>query len=149
MADIRNWGAFLRGRWNWTSGGYEVGFPRGCAFTDVDASVEFDGRFLLIETKHNDGLTPCEPLPTGQRMALRQEARLGKTVLVVYGCGPCNSPQALCIIGDIPTNDVWLDWRGLPLPERRRLLKAEIDKAMGVRTVDAVHKYEEEQGRLL
>ena len=129
MADIRDWGSFIRTRWDWTKNGYEIGFPRHCAFTDVDAAIEFDGRFLLIEAKQNDGLAPIDMPPAGQLMALRREVQLGKTVLILYGCGVCNSPQAVRILG---TPGELLDWRGRPLTERRLLLKAVIDNAMGV-----------------
>lgn len=132
MADIRDWGAFLRGRWNWTRGGYEAGFPRGCQFTDVDASTEFDGRRLVIEAKMHDGTGPCDYPATGQLLALRDEVGLGKTVLVLYGCGACNSPQAVRVLGERREGDRWEDWRGLPIEERRRLLKAEIDAALGL-----------------
>ena len=146
MGDIRDWGKFIRGRWNWTSGGYESGFPRRCQFTDVDASIEFDGRFLLIETKHHDGVILGMDWPDdGQLAALRAEAALGKSVFVVYGCGPCNSPQGLRILGATKSTDKWFDWRTTPchcgcgkkviqsVEERRRLLKEQIDIAMGLR----------------
>lgn len=139
MADIRDWGAFLRGRWNWTKAGFERNFPRGCQFTDVDASVEFDGQMLLIETKHHDGVGSCEYPDTGQVIALREEVKLGKTVFVLYGCGPCSSPQALRILGPSmdKSQDSWHDWRDIPsIQERRKLLKYQIDVAMGLRDDD-------------
>lgn len=145
MADIRDIGAFIRGRWDWHRLGYERAFPRGCGFTDIDAAVEFDGRFLLIETKQHDGDGSCEYPPAGQLSALRQEARLGKAVLVLYGCASCNNPQAVRRIGPNPnrSSDAWLDWRHLPREERRRLLKAEIDNAMGLRTITHIYEREE------
>ncbi len=72
MADVRDWGKFVRGRWDWSRGGYERGFPRGCQFTDVDAAIEFDNRGLVIEPKHYDGVGPL-PDPysaTGQLLFL-------------------------------------------------------------------------------
>ena len=130
MADVRDWGAFIRGRWDWTRYGYEVGFPRGCQFTDIDATVEFDGRRLVIEPKHNDGTDSCEYPPMGQLLLLRDEVVLGKTVIILYGCGSCNSPQAIRILGRSRDEDVWKDWRGMELEHRRQLLKEEIDRAM-------------------
>jgi hypothetical protein len=129
MADVRDWGAFLRGRWNWTRGGYERGFPRGCQFTDVDAAVEFDGRSLMIEAKHYDGVGELPHPPSqGQRLYLLDEVRRGKTVLVVYGCGPCDDPQALYDVGSNRLHD----WRGLTKPQRRILFKYQINYAMGI-----------------
>lgn len=132
MGDIRDWGAFIRGRWNWTGSGYEKGFPRGCQFTDIDAATEFDGRSLLIEAKQHDGTGPCPYPETGQMLLLRDEVRRGKTVFVLYGCGSCNSPQALRIIGLDKSCDEWIDWRGLGIEERRKFLKEQIDYAMGI-----------------
>jgi hypothetical protein len=133
MADIRDWGKFLRGRWDWTRAGFEEGFPRGCQFTDVDASVEFDGRMLLVETKHHDGLGSCDYPDTGQLMSLRAEVKLGKTVFILYGCGPCASPQSLRILGTQKNCDQFIDWRGIPsIEERRKLYKEQVDIAMGL-----------------
>lgn len=136
MADVRDWGRFIRGRWDWTRFGYEVGFPRGCQFTDVDASVEFDKRQLVIECKawDGDGILPSiyDEKSTGQRRQLRDEAALGKTVFVLYGCGVCNDPYALHVIAPVRAEDIFVDWRGRDKAERRRLLKSAIDRAVGL-----------------
>lgn len=133
MADIRDWGKFIRGRWDWTRSGMEKGFPRNCQFTDVDASVEFDGHMLLIETKHHDGIGSCEYPDAGQLQSLRAEVRLGKSVIVLYGCGACASPQGIRILGATRASDMWHDWRNIhSIAERRRLLKHHIDAAMGL-----------------
>lgn len=133
MADIRDWGAFIRSRWDWTRYGYEHGFPRGCQFTDLDAAIEFDGRRLLIETKSWDGtgIVPKPAPDSGQLRFLRDEAGLSKTVLILYGCGACNDPYAIHQIFRRPP-DRFEDWRGLEKEERRKLLKQEIDRAMGL-----------------
>lgn len=132
MADIRDWAKFVRGRWEWTRFGYEKGFPRSCQFTDIDATVEFDGRRLVIEPKHHDGIGPCDYPDAGQLMFLRDEVRLGKAVIVLYGCGACNSPQAARVLGRVRAEDRWEDWRGKDVEERRELLKREIDRALGL-----------------
>lgn len=133
MADINDWAAFIRGRWDWSRYGYEKGFPRGCQFTDIDAAVEFDGRRLVIEPKHHDGTTMGFPYPDdGQLSFLRDEVRLGKAVIVLYGCGACNSPQAVRVLGHRKNEDRWEDWRGFDIEERRKRLKREIDHAMGL-----------------
>lgn len=133
MADVRDWGKFVRGRWDWTRFGYEQGFPRGCQFTDIDAVVEFDGRRLVIEPKHYEGLGPLPGKPeTGQSMLLRDEVRLGKTVLVLYGCGACDDPYAIHVYGGRPAEDRFVDWREFGKEERRRRLKRYIDWALGL-----------------
>lgn len=136
MADIRDWAAFIRGRWNWSAYGYEDGFPRGCQFTDLDAGTEFDGRSLDIETKAWDGLGIVPSIygdnDKGQRLFLRNEAKLGKTVFVVYGCGCCNNPYAMHRLGVTRSEDRFLDWREYDLEQRRKNLKHEIDQAMGL-----------------
>lgn len=132
MADIRDWGAFVRGRWDWTRHGYEAGFPRKCQFTDLDGAVEFDGHSLVIEPKHHDGLGPMPYPDDGQLRFLRNEHKLGKAVIVLYGCGPCNSPQGVRLLGSTRPEDTWKDWRGRELTERRRLLKYGIDVALGL-----------------
>ena len=132
MADIRNWPAFIRGRWDWKRYGYEDGFPRGCGFTDIDAAIEFDGRRLVIEPKHHDGIGPMPYPDDGQRYFLRDEVRLGKTVIVLYGCGACNSPQGIRVFGLTKAEDRWENWVGRPVDERRKLLKDEINQAMGL-----------------
>lgn len=129
MSDIRDWGAFIRGRWEWTKQGYERGFPRGCQFSDVDAVIEFDGRTLFIETKAYDGEGDLPFVPRGQDRLLRHLAEQpDTTVLLLYGCGCCNAPYAVRNMGP----DQFHDWRGLPTSERRKELKLLIDKAMGV-----------------
>lgn len=132
MSDIRDWTKFIRGRWNWTLQGYEAGFPRGCQFTDVDAAVEFDGRRLVIEPKHHEGIGPMDYPPTGQLAYLRDEVRLGKAVLVLYGCAVCNSPWGVRMLGPAKPADRWEDWRDRGIEERRKQLKYEIDRALGL-----------------
>lgn len=133
MADVRDWGHFIRSRWDWERFGYEKGFPRGCGFTDQDASLEFDGFSLCIEPKHFDGAGYLPDMDVGQRLFLRDEAKRGKTVFVLYGCATCNDPYAIRYIGVDRDADVFVDWRGKPREERRALLKEAIDTAMGLR----------------
>src|SRR5258707_11328042 len=132
MADIKNWAALIRGRWDWTRFRYEEGFPGGCQFTDIDATTEFAGRFLVIEPKHHDGTGPMPYPDTGQLILLRKEVRFGKAVIVLYGCGVCNSPQGIRVLGESRQGDRWEDWRGRDIEVRRKLLKHEIDQAMGL-----------------
>jgi hypothetical protein len=132
VADIRNWAEFIRGRWHWKRYGYERGFPRGSGFTDIDAATEFDGRSLVIEPKHHDGIGVYAYPSPGQLGFLRDEVRRGKTAIVLYGCGACNNPHAVCVLGNSRSEDRWERWSGKDLRERRHLLKAEIDVAMGL-----------------
>ena len=132
MSDIRDWGAFIRGRWNWTRSGYERGFPRGCQFTDVDAAVEFDGRSLIIEAKHFDGIGSLPEISNGQRLFLRDEVNRGKTALIVFGCGACDDPHA---VYDVARGQLF-DWRGQPKTIRRYQLKCHINRALGLTAID-------------
>jgi hypothetical protein len=129
MSDIRDIEAFIRGRWKWTSFGYERGFPRGCQFTDVDAATEFDDRSLNIEAKHFDGIGDIPKITTGQRLYLRREALIpGRTVLILYGCATCNDPF---VVEDIGTGHI-IDLRDKRKPGRRAAFKDMIDRAMGL-----------------
>jgi hypothetical protein len=132
MADIENEDQFLEGRWKWTAGGYEDGFPRRCQFTDIDAAIEFDGHALIMECKHHDGKDGFTYPKAGQLRFLRDEVKRGKSVLVVYGVARSNSPWGVWRIGPARKDDVLRDWRGEDLDLRRKLLKAEIDWALGL-----------------
>ena len=132
MGSIRNWASFSRSRWDWTAFGYEEGFPRNCQFSDQDAEVEFDGHWLEIEALTYDGIGEFPTISTGQSIKLRKEASFGKTVIILYGCGVCNDPYGICVLGPMYKQDRLEDWRELPKPERRKLLKYEIDRAMGL-----------------
>lgn len=131
MGDIYDWDAYKRGRWKWTSGGYEDGFPRGCAFTDIDFAVEFNGRILLGEGKHWDGLSSQPPgLSKGQALFYQRLAAFpNTTVLVVYGQAGENNPLAARNVGTKET----YDWRAEHIDTRRKALKHLIDQAMGLR----------------
>jgi hypothetical protein len=139
MADVKNWAAQIRGRWNWTTFGYEKGFPHGCQFSDIDAVTEFLGNRLVIEPKHYDGLgiIPFPEYDDGQVKLLRDEVRLGKTVFVLSGCGVCDDPYAIRILSARRAEDQFVDWRGRDKEERRKLLKAEIDRALGLTSLVA------------
>ena len=133
MADIRDPELFMRGRWAWNRYGYEAGFPRRCAFTDVDAVVEFDDRILFIESKYHDGRGPCEYPGIGQVRLLRRLLEIsGSSVFIVYGEATGDSPQAIRVLGDTKAGDMFVDWRGLPTDVRRTRLKGAIDHALGV-----------------
>lgn len=131
MADIRDWELFMRGRWKWTAYGYDKGFPRGCSFSDVDAITEFDGHTLYIEAKHWDGVGNVPAVDTGTLLLLKHVAEQPDvTVLLLWGCAPCNDPWA---VRNMAT-DEFHDWRGLTKPERRRAFKAVIDRAQGLKS---------------
>lgn len=133
MADIRDPAMFMRGRWAWNAYGYEAGFPRKCAFTDVDAVVEFGGRALFIESKYHDGLGPCDYPAPGQTILLRRLLEVaGASVFVVYGDASWNSPHALRMLGHKKAEDTFLDWRGQEIEARRARLKHAIDYALGL-----------------
>lgn len=128
MADIRKPELFMAGRWKWSSFGYEIGFPRGCQFTDVDAAIEFDGHKLFIEAKECDGVSGFPVLSTGQRLFLSSLVDATTTVLVLYGNATRNDPLGVFDVGRREK----FDWRQVELDERRAQLKWHIDRAMGV-----------------
>lgn len=134
MADIRDWGAFIRSRWDWHRLGYEDGWPRGIAFSDTDGWVSVDGgrRRLKLECKLYDG-TGIIPKPDGgQLRTFREDATIpGITVLVMYGCPTCDHPFALHQIAARPP-DRFEDWRGLDKADAHKRLKAEFDRAVGL-----------------
>jgi hypothetical protein len=83
----------------------------------------------VIETKQWDGIDPFPGLPPrGQLLALQDEARLGKSVFVLYGCGVCNDPYAVYDAG----RNAWHDWCSETKVQRRVNLKRLIDEAMGL-----------------
>lgn len=131
MSDIRNWGQFIRGRWDWTKFGYEKGFPRNCQFTDIDASVEFNGRGLFVECKAYDGEGYLPGIDVGQSRYLDWlvSEHPASTVFILFGCGACNDPYA---VRNVTTGE-FHDWRGMEKTVRRKALKAFIDQAMGLR----------------
>lgn len=132
MADVQNWDRFIKGRWAWTSCGYEAGFTRNSQFGDLDAIVEFDGFILAIEAKHHDGNGPMDYPHAGQVAMLRTLVKLGASVIVLYGLATLNDPFGIRRLGATKNDDRWEDWRGLPRASRRRLLKMEIDRALGL-----------------
>lgn len=132
MADIQNWERFINGRWAWTSGGYEYGFTRKSQFGDLDAIIEFDGFILVIEAKHHDGTGPMEYPSAAQTAMLRTLVKLGAAVIVLYGLATLNDPYGIRRLGITKADDRWEDWRGLPRRPRQRLLKIEIDRALGI-----------------
>jgi len=138
MADIYNPDAFMRGRWNWTGSGYEVGFPRGCQFTDLDAATEFNGRHLFIECKEYDGplgICPNDQYDDGQRTFLRSLVSDTATVFILFGVAKDNNPWCARILKPTRLEDRFVDWRGIAaIEDRRRALKNMIDDAMNVNT---------------
>ena len=74
-------------RWDWDRGLAETGlgpcFPSGISTGDVDAEVERNGHFLVLEGKRT-GTT----MPTGQRIAMDRRIATGRVCLIVYGTPP-------------------------------------------------------------
>ena len=65
-------------------------FPRNINFTDVDGLVELNGKFLLQEWKHQQGL------PTGQKLMIERLTRIDEfTVFVVIGSSETMSPTLI------------------------------------------------------
>lgn len=93
--------------------------------------MEHCGDRLVIEAKQYDGVGDLPGWPSdGQMRFLRDEAALGKTVLVLWGCGVCNDPYAVL---DVRRDGQQLyDWRGRSKNDRRAQLKLHIGRAMGL-----------------
>lgn len=136
MGSIRDWDRFKAGRWDWTSLGYEHGFPRRCQFSDVDAVTEFDGRILMIESKYNDGVDAPSYPDVGQVRLLRRFRKMfgdDGDVFIVYGDAEADEPWALRILGMERSQDLFEDWRTTPNAEtRRERFKAWIDWSLGI-----------------
>ena len=63
-------------------GEFDTCFPRGAGFGDVDAVVEINGSFLLMEWKDPS----CGLISGGQWYMFREMTKDGKwTVVIVYG----------------------------------------------------------------
>jgi hypothetical protein len=92
-------------RWDWDEGiePYGACFPRGISFGDVDAEIEINRRFLVIEGKRL-----AEPLNKGQEIAMRQRYLDGRTILLVTR----NPPLGIATIQHWPHGAVQsADWR--------------------------------------
>lgn len=131
MADIRDWDAFKRGRWNWTAGGYEHGLGP-CAFGDIDAHLERRGWHLFIEAKHyENGRSMSLSIPTGQWIALRSLIANGHTVWLLLGDATANDPLFLRMWHqqvDGALGKVDDDYRQLPIEQRRERLRSRINQ---------------------
>lgn len=81
MAILRNKNAT---RWDWDrylcAEGRGPWAPRGISTGDVDAEIEINGWFLVLEGKRSQ-----EDLSTGQRIAMKRRVADGRKVLIVRG----------------------------------------------------------------
>lgn len=132
MGDIESWELYKRGRWDWTRHGYEKGFPNGSQFSDIDAAVEFDQRFLMIESKHHELGTPLPRFEGGQRYMYRKLVDRGVTVLVLFGDAPNNDPHAIRTLGKTYPQDRLTSFERFDIADRQWRLKQAIDGAMGL-----------------
>lgn len=74
--DIRDPEKFIAGRWAWDALGYSDDFPGAISFSDIDAVVERNGKFLFLEMKeYVEGRAPGD-IPTGQRILLERLAKI-------------------------------------------------------------------------
>jgi hypothetical protein len=64
-------------------------FPGKISLTDVDATVEVNGRFLFIEFKSGD----TRSLPMGQRIYFERLTALSERITCVVVCGDCETMQ--------------------------------------------------------
>lgn len=56
--------------------------PGRIAMSDIDATVEVNGRFFFLEMKSFEG-----PIPTGQRIYFERLTRISPRIVVVVICG--------------------------------------------------------------
>jgi len=84
VADIRNMDNFIASKWSYSY--FDQAFqPTRISFGDLDAVVERNGQFLVLETK-GEGV----PVPRGQERMFNSMVGLGCfTVLVLWGKPPC------------------------------------------------------------
>lgn len=109
MSDIRSTKYFMAGRYKWTEFGHERHLQRGCAFGDIDAALESNGRHLFIECKYwgdndnplpNPGGPPPLGIPKGQWMSLYRLAhKQDCDVWLLYGDAEQNNPTYLVEVG--------------------------------------------------
>lgn len=69
--------------------------PGRISLTDVDATVEVNGRFLFIEFKSGEA-----HIPTGQRIYFERLSALSPRITCVVVCGDCERMEfvSLCVI---------------------------------------------------
>lgn len=125
MADIRNQDKFVAGRWDWDRLGYTDCFPGNVSFMDVDAMLERNGRFLLIENKSlgPDGSSDLL-MPTGQRRTYSQLASLRDfTVLQIVGDAITGDPHRIRQLGSIGINRSYNLAQHVPIELRMKYLR--------------------------
>jgi len=66
-------------------------FPRGILPTDIDGEVEIGGRFLRIESKHEDSIR-SENIPMGQHCALYRLTETGFFHVLLIGIEESSEP---------------------------------------------------------
>lgn len=140
MAEIRDFW-LKRHRWDWTKYGYEEGFPRKCAWSDIDGVVEFDEKCAMYEFKRWDGEIGLEhalaEIPRGQRKLHQALRSTGASFFVLFGVPENDDPLAAFVVTSFAGKyrGRWHDWRGVPIDVRRKelrgLVRALLDASEG------------------
>jgi len=91
-------------------------FPGNIAMSDIDATVEVNGRFLFLEMKSHQGR-----IPVGQRIYLERLTRLSSQIVAMIVCGDAQTMQcqAICWVygGQV------FDWQPATLDDVTQLLE--------------------------
>jgi hypothetical protein len=121
MADIRNIDKFAYGRWAYDKHGYSEAFAGKITPSDIDAAIERNGWFLLLEHKEHEGGLGIFHLPTGQEIMLRRFAAIQRvSVAYIAGIAAEGDPLYLRILQPAKADDRWIDLRGFDQVELRK-----------------------------
>lgn len=90
-------------------------FPGRISMSDIDATVEVNGRFLFLEMKSHQGV-----LPTGQRIYFERLTALSPNIVAMIVCGDTQAMdcRALCWVYAGRTSD----WQPTSLADVKALL---------------------------
>lgn len=120
---IENAELFVAGLWDWAClDGCFVGSIRP---TDIDGFIEYNGQFLMLETKQ-----PGVEIPKGQAIMFNNWVDAGNSVLIIWGTK--NNPKYIRlmtpnIIRDYDNADIerlrtickkWFTWAGQQQPRK-------------------------------
>jgi len=121
MADLRNVDKFARGRWTYDKHGYSAAFGGKITPSDIDAVIERNGWFLLLEHKEHEGGIGVFHLPVGQEIMLRRFAAIPSvSVAYIAGIAAEGDPLYLRVLMPSKADDQWIDLRQIGSVEHRR-----------------------------
>ena len=91
-------------------------FPGRISMSDIDATVEINGRFLFLEMKSHQG-----DIPVGQRIYFERLTRLSSQIvaMIIYGDAQSMQCQAICWVYGGRVSD----WQPATLDDVKHLLQ--------------------------